>query len=114
MTKQLELENLIKPHWTAKDIKEYREYINKIIGDELNCGWEQRIVNTKLPCCAQSCTKARPIASAIFKGNYNEFLQNIVFKNHIDTLVYAYILNKIKDFYVFEKYILEFSNKVDN
>ena len=111
---QIEVENLTKQSWSKSEFEEYRKYIESIKGDELNCKWEQRIVNTKLPCCAQSCTKARSIASAIFKGNYIEFLQNIFFENHIDTLVYAYILNRIKDFNVFEKYLLSFAKKVDN
>ena len=92
------VQKLKKDTWLNADLQEYRAYINTIKGDENNCLWEQRIVNTALPCVARSCEKARAISNAIFKGNYIEFLNNIEFKMHIDTLVYAYILNKIQDF----------------
>lgn len=112
--KNNEAEILIKQSWNEKDFEDYRNYLNKIKGDEQNCMWEKRIVNTKLPCMAKSCEKARVITSAILKGNYINFLDNISFENHIDTLVFAYILNKIKDFEIFKKYLLNFATRVDN
>lgn len=112
--KNNEAEILIKQNWNEKDFEDYRDYLNKIKGDEKNCMWEKRIVNTKLPCMAKSCEKARVITSAILKGNYINFLDNVSFENHIDTLVFAYILNKIKDFEIFKKYLLTFARRVDN
>lgn len=111
---KLEPKILIKQNWKAQDFEDYRNYVLSITGDDQNCKWEQRIVNTKLPCVAKSCEKARVISSEILKGNYIEFLDNVLFKNHIDTIIFAYILNKIKDFNVFKKYLLIFAKEIDN
>jgi len=105
---------LINSSWNDKAFAKYRTYILSILGDNENCEWEQRIVNTNLPCCAKSCSKARQIASKIMKGNYYEFLDKINFENHVDTIVYGYILNQIKDFDLFEKYLMSFVIRIDN
>ena len=83
----MKIENLAKDSWTKKEISEYRKYIAEIKGDNVNCNWEQRIVNTALPCSAQSCTKARLIASKILKGSYIEFLETITFENLLKLVV---------------------------
>jgi len=105
---------LCKNKWTNIDIKSYQKYALSLKGDKLNCQWEQRIVNTKLPCFARSSTKAREVAKQIAKGNYLNFLDKIVIKTHFDSLVCAFLINKIKDFKVYVKYLNKYVKTIDN
>lgn len=105
---------LIKQHWTKSDIEEFEEFENTLKGDALNCEWEQRIVNTKLECFARTSSKAREVAKQIKKGAYLEFLDNISFKTHFDTIVSGYLINMIKDFETYESKLDKYIVRVDN
>ncbi|MBQ3047915.1 MAG: DNA alkylation repair protein [Clostridia bacterium] len=105
---------LNKSTWNNADFDDYYLFLNTIKGNDFNCAWEQKIVNTKLPCFSIGSKNTRLIANEIYKGNYTDFLKNIEFRTHVDTLVFAFILNKIKDFDLYEKFLINFSHKVDN
>lgn len=106
--------NLIKEKWTKKDISDFYKFEKTLKGDSINCSWEQRIVNTKLPCYARTSTKAREVANKISKGNFLSFLDLIQIKTHFDSLVSAFLICKIKDFKIFSKYLINFSSTIDN
>ena len=102
------------PVWTDEDICKYQEYMLSLKGDDYNCEWERRIVNTNLLCLARTSTKARSVAKEIAKGNYLSFIEKFPFKTHADTIVLAFLICRIKDFDVFKKYLTKFAGIVDN
>ena len=105
---------LNRQHWNKNDLKKFYEYEKSLVGSDRDCIFEQRIVNTKLPCFGRTSTKAREVAKEIKKGNYVEFLNCIEFKSHFDTLVYAFLLNNFKNFALFQQYLINFAKKIDN
>lgn len=106
--------DLIKEHWTNKDIEEFIQYEAELIGDENDCSWEQRIVNTKLKCFGKTSQKAKILTKSIKKGNFYEFLDKFLIKNHLDSLLYAFLVCEIKDFEIFKNYLIKYVNTIDN
>ena len=106
--------NLIKEEWTNADIKPFLEYIKSFSKGNEKGVWEQRIVNTKLPCLAIPSTEIDKISKQIFKGNYISFLDLWIWDNHSTTLIFGKILNNIKDFETLKKYLIPYSEKADN
>lgn len=101
-------------NWTDDDIASYQDYMISLKGDDYNCEWERRIVNTKLLCLARTSTKAREVANKIAKGNYLSFIEKFPFKTHADTIVLAFLICKIKDFAVFKEHLTKFAKNIDN
>lgn len=105
---------LVRADWNAADLLEFKKWARTLKGDENNCAWEQRIVNTKLECFARTSAKAKEIVKEIKKGNYLSFLDNLKIENHLESIVYAYLLNGTKDFKTYKKYLFEFIPTIDN
>lgn len=106
--------NLIKVKWLTDDKKPFLEYIKSFSKGNEKGVWEQRIVNTKLPCIAVPSTEIDKISKQIFKGNYISFLDLWIWDNHSTTLIFGKILNKIKDFKTLKNYLIPYSEKADN
>lgn len=106
--------NLIKDKWTKTDFDEFETWQQTIKGDENNCMWEQRIVNTKLECLARTSAKAKEAVKEIKTGNYLSFLDGIKIKTHFDSIVSAYLINLIKYFEVYKKQLDKFVLTIDN
>lgn len=106
--------DLVKDNWTRQDIEEFQNWEFELKGDEHNCKWEQRIVNTGLECFARTSAKAKDVVRQIKKGNFYEFLDIIQIKTHFDSLVCGYLINGIKDFEIHEKYLDKFILSIDN
>ena len=106
--------NLTREQWTNENTKPFLEYLNSLSKGEEKGTWEQRIVNTKLPCIAVPSTEIDKIAREIFKGNYISFLNLWIWKNHSATLVFGKILNKIKNFDTLKSFLIPYSEKADN
>lgn len=105
---------LKKDCWTKKDFIEFEKYLISISGTEINRQFEQKIVNTTLPCLAIKSPIINDIISQISKDNFMQFLSVCEFNYHTETLIYAGLLCKIKDFDTFSQKLLEFSQKIDN
>ena len=105
---------LKREHWGKEDFEELRRFEESIKGDNKNCEWEKRIVNTSLPCMARTSSKARQYYKEIKKGNYKEFLDNIEIKTHFESLICAYLICSIKDYDSFEKYLDKYVTTIDN
>lgn len=106
--------NLTKEVWSQKDIPVFLSYLKTLSKGEYKSTWEQRIVNTSLPCLAIPSTEIDRIAREIYKGNYESYLDLNIWSNHSATLVYGKILNKIKDYDKLIKYIIPYSERADN
>lgn len=105
---------LVKQHWTKKDIDEFYNFEQTLIGTEKECVWEQKIVNTKLKCYGKTSSKAKEVAKQIKKGNFCEFVDNLRVKTHFDSLIKAFLICQIKDFEVFEEKLTTFVETIDN
>lgn len=105
---------LIKNKWELKDIPEYLTYLETFSKGTEKAEWEQRIVNTTLPCLAIPSTEIDRIARMIFKGNYISYLDLNIWSNHSTTLIYGKILNKIKDFDTLKTHLIPYSERADN
>lgn len=106
--------DLIKEKWKHSDIPQYLKYIESLSKGKDKGIWEQRIVNTHLPCLAVPSTEVDKIAKQIFRGNYISYLNLWLWRNHTLTLIFGKILNQIKDFDILKKYIVPYSEKADN
>jgi len=105
---------LIKEHWNKNDVAEFQKYLLTFSKGTDAGSWEQRIVNTKLPCIAVSSPEVKRITKEIFKGNYFEFLDLWIWDNFTNTSINGSIICKIKDFKVMESYLDKYINKCDN
>ncbi len=106
--------NLAKETWDKQDLEEFDNYLNSLSKGEEKAIWEQKIVNTPLPCIAVSSVEVDRIAKEICKGNYISYLDNWLWQNHTHTLIIAKILNRIKDINIYFKYLDKYINCCDN
>ena len=105
--------NFIKDNWSSEDIKELDNYLDSIKRED-KIEWTRKIVNTKMDLYGITNPTLKSIAKNIYKGNYISYLDNYALYNYDLCMIYAYILNLIKDIEIKKKYLLEFSKKVDN
>lgn len=106
--------NFVKLEWTKNDILELETFLNSLKNSQEKCEWEQKIVNTKLPCFAIGSEKTRLIINSIFKGNYLSFLKIMPWNNHAETLINGGLICKIKEFDTLSHYLLKYAEKCDN
>ena len=66
--------NLIKDHWSKKDIKEFNDYLLSIKKPD-KIDFTRRVVNTNMEVLGISCPTCKDIAKQIHGGNYYEFLE---------------------------------------
>ena len=97
--------DLIKDNWTKADINEFHNYEIELKSDSYNCIWEAKIVNTTYECYGATSSKAREAVKKIKKGNYISFLDNLDIISHFDILCACFLINEIKDFNIFKKYL---------
>ena len=106
--------NLIKKIWTEKDIKDFSKYLKSFSKGEEKGIWEQRIVNTKIPCIAVPSDIVRKIIKEISKGNFISFIDCFPWNNHTETIIVGNLICNIKNFETFKFYLDKYSNKIDN
>lgn len=105
---------LTREHWTNKDVKEYQNYLKSFSKGEEKSLWEQKIVNTTMPCIAVPSDIVKNIAKQIAKGNFIEFLELWPWENFTNTTIIGYQICQIKDWAVFQKYLFKYANLADN
>ncbi len=106
--------NLIKEHWTKQDGEEFQKYLLTFSKGKEKSEWEQRIINTKMPCIAVQSPDVKIIVRDIAKGNFMEFLDLNLWENFTNTSINGSLICKIKDFGLMSKYLIEYANKADN
>lgn len=110
----MEKDFLIKTKWTKKDIPQFLSFLSSFSKGEEKGMWEQRIVNTALPCIAVPSDKVKEITNTIAKGNFLSFVDLWIWDNHTTTVIAGGLICKIKDFELQKKYLETYSKKVDN
>lgn len=104
---------LDRKNWNKDSIIDFENYLYSIRNEE-KIEWTTRIVNTKLQVLAITSPVIKNIAKEICKGNYLEFLGHNGHKYYESTLINGYIINQIKDFALWQKYIFDYINNIDN
>lgn len=105
---------LIKEKWEEKDIEEFQNYLKSFSKGKEKGIWEQRIINTKLPCIAVPAPIIKQIAKEIAKGNFLSFLDLWIWENFSNTAINGSLICQIKNFDLMTKYLKKYVNKIDN
>lgn len=106
--------NLVRDHWSKEDIPEFQAYLKSFGKGEDKAKWEQRIINTKMPCVAVPSPEVSRITREIAKGNFMEFLDLWIWENFTNSSINGGLICRIKDFKTFEKYLTKYAQKSDN
>ena len=104
---------LIKEKWTKKDIDEFQDYLVSL-ENKNKLDWTKNILNTSMPVLAIKSPVIKDIVKDIFKGNYESFLDFMVWDYYENTAINGFLISKIKDFNKVKKYLDIYSNKADN
>ena len=105
---------LIREHWSKQDLIEFQKYLLTFSKGKEKGKWEQRIINTTLPCIAVPSTIKDKIVKEIAKGNFIEFINLWPWNNATETFIIGGLITKIKDFELQKKYLKEYSKRADN
>jgi len=105
--------DLARDKWDNKSIMEFQEYL-KILQNEEKKSWLKNLLKTKLPVLCIKSPELKNIAKEIYKGNYVEFLDFMIWEYYENTAINGYLINRIKDFDLMKKYLDKYSIKADN
>lgn len=100
--------NLNKEKWLKKDIVEYETYLKSLERIDKK-EWTRNIVCTNLDVLAIRSIDLKKIASQIYKGNYESFLNYNLSNYYEEVIINGYIINKIKDYNLKVKYLDEYT-----
>ena len=104
---------LIKDHWSKKDIPEFQQYIKTLENKEKQ-QWSKKLLNTSLPVLCITTKDMKYIIEEISKGNYLEFLDLMIWEYYENTAINGFLITKIKDFNTMKKYLDIYSSLCDN
>ena len=88
---------LIKDNWTASDIEEFNKYLCTFSKGVDKAKWEQRIINTSLPCIAVDSRIVKQLTNTIAKGNYISFIELWPWHNATMTFIVVGLIARIRD-----------------
>lgn len=108
------MENLVKELWTKENVSFFQEFLKTQSKGKDKSMWEQRIVNTKLPCLAIPSSKIKEIVSQISKGDFLSFLNLWIWEYHSNTTINGGLICKIKDFNLQKQYLDKYITLADN
>ncbi len=108
------MQTMVKDLWTKQDVPAFQKFLKTFSKGEENSLWEQRIVNTKLPCLAIPSQKIKEIVASISKGNFLSFLDLWIWEYHSNTTINGGLICKIKDFDLQKKYLTKYISLADN
>lgn len=101
-------------HWRYEDGEKFREYLMTFSKGEAKSAWEQRIVNTALPCIAVQSPDMKKIIKEIAKGNYLEYINLDMWDNFALVNIIGALICKIPDFKLMREYLIQYSSRIDN
>lgn len=99
--------------WNEKD---YQNFINYLLSlkDEKYLEFNKKLIFSKYEMIGIRMPILKKIANEIFKGNYLTFLELCQYKYYEEIMIIGFILTKIKDISLLEKYLDSFLLKIDN
>lgn len=104
---------LVKEKWTKKDGEEFNKHLYSLRNEE-KMEWTKNIINTNMKVLAIKSPVIKDIAKQIAKGNYESFLDLMLWEYYENTAVNGFLISKIKDFEILKKYLIIYSKKADN
>ena len=104
---------LIKNNWDKQDILDLEDYLFSL-GNLERAKQENKIINTKQFVLSIHIPELRVMANEIFKGNYISFLDLNPSKYYEEYLLQAFIISKIKDMKLQQKYLDKYLPQVDS
>ena len=104
---------LIKNNWDKQDILDLEDYLFSL-GNLERAKQENKIINTKQFVLSFHMPELRVMANEIFKGNYISFLDLNPSKYYEEYLLQAFIISKIKDMKLQQKYLDKYLPQVDS
>ncbi|MDD4275430.1 MAG: DNA alkylation repair protein [Clostridia bacterium] len=104
---------LSKQHWTIEDGKDFQKFLIGC-GNTEKAEWATRILSTAMPVLAIPTPKINEIVKQIASGNFLELLNLNLWQYYENSAVNGSLIMKIKDFDLMVKYLLSYSEKVDN
>lgn len=104
---------LTKDKWTTKDIKEFQKYLVSLKNED-KVEWTKNLMKTDLPVLAIKTPEIKKLVNKIYKGNYQEFLDYMLWEYYDNTAINGFLINKIKDFDLMKHYLDIYSSKCDN
>lgn len=105
---------LIHKYWNKNDIVEFQNFLLSFSKGTEKGEWEKRIINTALPCIAVPSDVVKNFVKEIYKGDYISFIDLWIWENWTNTSIIGQLICKIPDFYVQEKYLDIYVDKIDN
>lgn len=104
---------LIRDSWNKEQIMEFQEYL-KSFENKDKIEWSSNLLKTELPVLAMKTATIYDIVDKIYKGNYLEFLDLMIWEYYENTSINGSLINKIEDFNIKKKYLDIYSIKADN
>lgn len=104
---------LVKSTWNKNDILEFQNYL-KTFENNTNREWSVNLLKTQLPVLCMKTPVIKDIVKQIYKGNYLEFLDLMIWEYYENTAINGFLITKIKDFKTMKKYLDVYSSRADN
>lgn len=96
-----------------KNIDEFQSYL-KSLENKDKIERSKIITKTTLPVLGINNPTLKAIANDIYKNDFLNFLDLMIWDYYENTIINGYLINKIKDFNTFKHYLDIYSKKVDN
>lgn len=93
--------------------QELLDNVLKKLGNPDKASWTQNIVRSNLKVLAVKSQDVKNIVKAISTDAYVSLLNNMTFDYYEDTLIYAGVMSKLKDFETLKKYLDKYTSVVD-
>jgi len=104
--------NLIKNNWNKKEYKDFINYLFSIKEEKYKLFQQKIIPNKNIIGIRTNILKK--IAKEIYKGNYQEFINNIENTYYEENILYGLILTNIKDINTLIPYLNKYIKIIDN
>lgn len=96
-----------------KNIDEFQSYLKSLENKE-KIERSKIITKTTLPVLGINNPTLKNIAKDIYKNDFLNFLDLMIWDYYENTIINGYLINKIKDFNTFKHYLDIYSKKIDN
>lgn len=104
---------LIRNTWSNNQIYDFQNYLRSFENKEKK-EWATNLLKTNLPVLCISTSIIKKITNEIYKGNYIEFLNLMIWEYYENTAINGFLISKINDFDLMKKYLDIYSLKADN
>lgn len=104
---------LIRNSWNNEMIPKFQEYLKTFENNEKR-EWATNLLKTQLPVLCIKTPVIQDIVNKIYKGNYLEFLDLMIWEYYENTGINGFLITKIKDFSIMKKYLDIYSSRADN